>query len=369
MRRVVASVTLGMLLVGAIAGPVAACGGLVAPNGSVNLLRTSTLAAYHDGIEHYVTSFEFAGGGAEFGSIVPLPGIPSKVTRGGDWTLQRLQQEVAPPVLRSAALSDADGTEAAAGATVVYETEIDGLDITILEGGATGVGTWAKDNGFNLSPDTPEVLEFYAQRSPIFMAVRFDPKDQDVQDLTIGDGVPIHLRIPTTNPWVPLRILGLGKLGKEQIEADVFLLTDDEPALLPEPVDPGSINVSTERGLVLGRSERASDLLMSDLRSDKGMKWMPESMWLTFLRLDTNARELTYDLAVDTSGAGRPSKVAAGLAPPAILAPPDPLSQPGLDDAMLFAWLLLPVALGGAVVVTNRVIAGIGRGRADRLRF
>jgi hypothetical protein len=358
MRRAAACMTLGMLMVATIAGPATACGGLVAPNGSVNLLRTTTLAAYHDGIEHYVTSFEFVGGGAEFGSIVPLPGIPSKVTRGGDWTLQRLAQETAP-VLRFSAAVVADAATAEK-ARVVYETEIDGLDITILEGGATAVGTWAKDNGFNLSPDTPEVLDFYARRSPIFMAVRFDPKDNDVRDLAIGDGVPIHLRIPTTNPWVPLRILGLGKAGNEKVEADVYLLTDKEPTLMPKPVDPASVNLSSNRGLVLARSEAASNLLMSDLRSDKGMKWMPESgMWLTFLKVDGKARDLTYDLAVQASGVGQPSAIAAGLAPPHHFTPPRPLSSPGLEDAQWLAWLLLPVALAGAVVMTNRFIGGV----------
>ncbi len=64
--------------------PAWACGGLVAPNGGINLVRTSTLAAYHDGVEHYVTSFEFNGeGGGEFGSIVPLPGVPTDVVKGG----------------------------------------------------------------------------------------------------------------------------------------------------------------------------------------------------------------------------------------------------------------------------------------------
>ncbi len=75
------------------ATPALACGGLVGPNGAVNLLRTTTFAGYHDGVEHYVTSFEFAGGEGEFGSIVPLPGVPTDVVRGGDWTLQRLVQE------------------------------------------------------------------------------------------------------------------------------------------------------------------------------------------------------------------------------------------------------------------------------------
>src|SRR3972149_107728 len=100
-----AAASLGAIPVLAIAaGPTLACGGLIGPNGAVNLLRTTTLAAYHDGVEHYVTAFQFAGGGGQFGSIVPLPGIPSEVVRGGDWTLQRLGRETAPPVaLRDAA--------------------------------------------------------------------------------------------------------------------------------------------------------------------------------------------------------------------------------------------------------------------------
>jgi len=53
-------------------------------------VRTTTLAAYHDGVERYVTSFEFTGEGEEVGSIIPLPDVPTDVVRGGDWTLQRL---------------------------------------------------------------------------------------------------------------------------------------------------------------------------------------------------------------------------------------------------------------------------------------
>src|SRR5438105_10627035 len=89
----------------AAAQPVAACAGLIGPNGAVNLLRTSTFAGYHNGVEHYVTAFKFAGGSGQFGSLIPLPGIPSSVEKGGDWTLQRLIRETAPKrieLLRSA---------------------------------------------------------------------------------------------------------------------------------------------------------------------------------------------------------------------------------------------------------------------------
>ena len=71
----------GAVLLGA--QPALACGGLVGPGGTVQLARTTTLAGYHDGVEHYLTSFSYAGGGARFGSIVPLPGIPPDVRRGG----------------------------------------------------------------------------------------------------------------------------------------------------------------------------------------------------------------------------------------------------------------------------------------------
>src|SRR6478735_7887173 len=96
MRRVLAAAAAALFTLLVAAGPILACGGLIGPNGAVNLLRTSTFAGYHDGVEHYVTAFKFAGGGGKFGSIIPLPGVPSNVERGGDWTLQRLVRETEP---------------------------------------------------------------------------------------------------------------------------------------------------------------------------------------------------------------------------------------------------------------------------------
>src|SRR5205814_9867659 len=96
MRRLLSALAAALFVFIAAAGPAFACGGLIGPNGAVNLLRTSTFAGYHNGVEHYVTAFKFAGGGGKFGSIIPLPGIPTSVVRGGDWTLQRLIRETEP---------------------------------------------------------------------------------------------------------------------------------------------------------------------------------------------------------------------------------------------------------------------------------
>ena len=90
------AITFGALALAAIAvAPTNAdaCAGLIGSNGAVNLGETTTLAAYHDGIEHYVTAFEFLGGGGQFGTLIPLPGVPTSVERGGAWTLQRVNPD------------------------------------------------------------------------------------------------------------------------------------------------------------------------------------------------------------------------------------------------------------------------------------
>jgi len=303
MRRLLISTVGAFCSVLFVVGPALGCGGLIGPNGAVNLLRTTTLAAYHQGVEHYVTAFQFAGGGGAFGSLTPLPGVPSEVEKGGDWTLQRLIRETSPVQLF--AESAAAGSPAASGAQVLMEVTIDALDITVLKGGGPDVGQWATEHGFRLPPDAPEVLDFYAQRSPIFLAAVFNADTAQERGQQVGDGTPVHVTIPTPNPWVPLRILALGKTAQTRVEADVYLLTDRVPALLPRP-DGGN-------GMRLAHSAVASSELLNDLRTDRGMGWVPDRAWLTQIAIDGDAAQLSYDLAIDATGAGHPSRVAAGL--------------------------------------------------------
>src|SRR3954465_8045911 len=121
-RRSLITTAFVLVAVTVAATPSGACGGLGGESGTIRLVRTTTLAAYHAGIERYVTSFAFTGEGKEVGSIVPFPAVPTAGERGGDWTLQRLAREVAPPVedraFAGAATSKAD-------AEVLLETKID----------------------------------------------------------------------------------------------------------------------------------------------------------------------------------------------------------------------------------------------------
>jgi hypothetical protein len=334
MRRVICFVALTLATVVATAGSAVACGGLVGENGTIQLTRTSTLAAYHDGVERYVTSFEFSGTGQAVGSIVPLPGIPTTVERGGDWTLQRLEREIRPPGLErlaDTAASEAVGTSA----QVLQQIQVDALDITILRGGGDEVGKWAIDHGFLLTPDAPEVLDFYSHRSKIFMAARFDASRAAALGQQSGDGTPIMLTIPTAEPWVPLRILALGLDASKVVNADVFLLTDERPKVL-----------AADSGVDATRSGPASSSLLDDLRSDKHMGWVPDSMWLSYYDVSTPAGELRHDLAVSTHTDTLPSARMAGFSTDA---------SPWGDDSWWGPLLLVVLPL--AVVGVGQAVA------------
>jgi len=330
-RSLVFALALALLML-SFAVPAFACGGLIGPNGAVNLLRTTTFVGYHDGVEHYVTAFQFAGGGGKFGSLTPLPGVPSNVEKGGSWTLQRLIRET-QPIKGFGPVAFADAGSARSTVEVLLQTKIDALDITVLKGGGAAVGEWATAHGFRLPADAPEVLDFYANRSPIFLAAAFDADAAAARGQSIGDGTPVHITIPTANPWVPLRILALGKQGNDPVTADVYLLTDRKPAILPL--------ARGANGLALAYDQPAAKPLLDDLRSDAGMGWIPATGWLSQLRIDTNASTLTYDLAVDVQGHS-PSRVAAGL------------ETPGSADPTPIALTMLAAALAALILVAIR---------------
>jgi hypothetical protein len=332
-----------------LAQPALACGGLVAPNGAVRLERTATLAAYHDGVERYVTSFQYAARQNDFGSIIPLPGVPTDVRRAGSWTLQRLERET-HPVVPEALDSARASTAALAPAQVLLQTTVDALDITVLSGGGAAVLQWVKAYGYAVSPDAQAMLDFYARRSPVFLAARFNAAKARARGQLAGDGTPIQITIPTPNPWVPLHILSLAKVAVDPVQADVYLLTDGSPSLL-----------GLDAGVRLQASEPASTSLLDDLRSDKDSSWVPARAWLTFVRVDVRAGQLTHDLAIDASGGSAPSRLQAGYdpvrtLPTAQLAGFHPIGKPSSanNDIVVAAVVLAAMLAVGLLVVVVR---------------
>src|SRR2546421_7210143 len=141
-----AAATLAVFLTQAL--PAAACGGLIAPNGAIRLEKATTLVAWHDGVERYLTSFSYNGEASSFGWIVPLPAVPIKIEEGGGWTLQRLFRETHPEPFsfnQRVALSAA-GTQDSA--QVLQQVKVEALNITVLRGSGQEVLNWAAKNGF-----------------------------------------------------------------------------------------------------------------------------------------------------------------------------------------------------------------------------
>jgi hypothetical protein len=295
-RRLVLVPVLALVILALGSGAALACGGLVAPGHAEVLRKATTLSAWHAGYEHYVTGFRFAGNASNFGYIVPLLGVPVKIEKGGGWTLERLEREI-NPVDATFALRAAPAPKAV---QVLQRVRIEALDITIVRGGGAAVAAWARKNGFDLTPDTPSVLGRYSSSGAVFALAKFNGVIAAQRGLVEGQGQTIHFTIPLKAPWIPLRILALGKVAPEIVDADLFVLTDEPPSLDPQIWD--------MPGMKLRAFGEASPSLLQDLRSDKGMRWLPrKGMWLTAMSLHTPARNLSYDLSIDGGGPPHPT--------------------------------------------------------------
>src|SRR5262249_32147264 len=157
---------------------------LVAPDGDVRLQRATTLIAWHDGIEHYLTGFAYQGAEANVGWIVPLPAVPDKIEAGGAWTFQPLQIATHPQ--RFAV--DAPAATASGSAQVLQQVQIEALNVTVVKGSGQEILNWASQNGFFLDEETKAHLLAYAQGSPIFMAAKYDTQAAQARNQLVGDG-------------------------------------------------------------------------------------------------------------------------------------------------------------------------------------
>lgn len=340
--------------------PAAACGGLVAPNGAVRLQRATTLVAWRDGVEHYLTTFTYQGDVPSVGYIVPLPEAPSApVQEGGAWTLQRLEIE-SHPLPRGTFASAAAPTAADGGVQVLQQTQIEALDIAVIKGdSASDVIQWATDNGFAIDGETRGHLQVYASVTPYFMAAKYDTSAAQARHQLSGDGTPILVTMKTAHPWVPFEVLAL---DGQQVQADLFLLTDGPVYTSDLGAQVGQSSVGTEipgaPGFQLAFQEPMNDSLYHDLSTDRNMGWVPRNSWLTYLTLNAPDDKVTYDLSVSSQEVVRvapfgtaPMAVAdAGTHPAPGWLPRLPIGAP---EVMLSVALL--VGIVGLVVLLVRV--------------
>lgn len=295
------------------AATAAACGGLVAPNGSVRLERATTLVAWHNGIEHYMTSFTYQGDFNDVGWIVPLPAIPTSIQEGGAWTLQRLERETQPQP--TFALDNAGVAAAPSAAQVIQQVKVEALNITVLKGSGQEVIDWCATNGFALNDETKAHLLGYAHGSPIFMAAKYDTSAARARGQLQGDGAPVLITMKTPRLWVPLEVLAV---EGQQVNADLYLLTD-------KPVNTSAVGATIGQSAVgdevpgapgfrLAFQEHMNASLYHDLSTDRNMGWVPSDAWLTYLTLNAPEPKVTYDMAISPAGVIELSTFGAPLA-------------------------------------------------------
>ncbi len=334
------------------AAPALACGALVAPNGSVRLEQTTTFVTYHDGLEHYLTSFAFQGRVSRLGWIMPLPANPVRIQEGGAWTLQRLELQVHPQPL-FAGLGVEAATAAPAHAVVLQTARIAALDITIVRGSGRAILAWTAANGFRLPVETQHHLLRYAAGSPYFLAARYDLARARAHHLASGDGTPLLLTLRIPHPWIPLEILAV---DGHPVVADLFLLTDHRLWTLPGQAVAAGVGqpVPLAPGLVLQNQQPMSALLHHDLATDRHMGWVPRHAWLSYLTLRAPGSSVRYDLGVTELSQLR----AVPFGTPPVVAGTVPVTSPGPSGG---PDLGLAAALGAAVLLLllrGRSIAG-----------
>ncbi len=301
MLKKLAAIAIALAIFVAQAAPAFACGGLISPDGEVRLGRATTLVTWHNGIEHYLTTFTYQGNVSRLGWIVPLPAVPQKIQEGGAWTLQRLEIESHPqPVTLDSAGS---ASAVPSSAKVLERVKIEALNITVISGSGQEILNWATSNGFKLPGDTASHLLTYAKGSPIFMAAQFDTSAAKQRGEQSGDGTPILITMKTTHIWVPLEVLAL---DGQQVGADLYLLTDHPVYTSDAGAIIGQSSVGTDvpgaKGFTLAFQEKMNDTLYHDLSTDRNMGWVWSDSWLTYLTLDAPDTAVTYDLGVSASG-------------------------------------------------------------------
>jgi len=360
LRRFVCAAGAAATLLGISTLPAAACGGLVAANGAVRLARATTMVAWHDGVEHYVTSFTYQGVASGVGWVVPLPAVPTQIVAAGRWTLQRLDREFAPPQLEAFAAGIA-APGLARSATVLEQTQVEAVDITVLRGSAQEVIDWCNQNHFALNDETRAHIELYAHASPIFMAARYDVDAARRLGRFAGDGTPVLITMRTPHLWVPLEVLAN---AHDPVDADLFLVTDRRPTTGEEfglfglNSDSVGDQLPGAPGFTVQAQEWMNQQLHDDLSSDRNMSWVPVNAWVTHLVLQASSDSVSYDMSVASDGTmklaslGISPEAAATQAPQAqFTAHPRPTDS---SVAALTAALLVLPAVAGLLAVRLR---------------
>jgi len=155
------------------------------------------------------------------------------------------------------------------------------------------VATGPAEHGFLLPPDSPRCSLLRPRAAPSSWPPLQRRGRCGSSHCHRRRHAPSNLTIPTPNPWLPLRILGLGQAPDAVDPSRLFLLTE-RATLRSSP-----LATTPVRARPVG--ERVGIADSPTCGADKGMGGMPAVDVAQPLQDRSPARELKYDLAVDAS--------------------------------------------------------------------
>ena len=170
MRKLLVFCAIPILCGVVLAAPAFACGGLSPRTGRSCCSRRPPWPPTTTGLSTTSPRLSTPAGRPTSARSFPCPAFLPDVRRGGSWTLQRLERE---PIRCRCCRCGPSGQRRRRGhGPSLLQTTVDALDITVLSGGGPAVLDWVKSHGYAVSADAPAMLDFYARRSPVFLAAR-----------------------------------------------------------------------------------------------------------------------------------------------------------------------------------------------------
>ncbi|MDQ4006345.1 MAG: DUF2330 domain-containing protein [Actinomycetota bacterium] len=289
------SLSAAVLVVVLSASRALACGGMVSPNGSAELLGFEALLRWDDGHTQELTVSVAYTTGRPFGWLMPFP-EPPEVTEGDPAMFQTAAELTEPPekadiVPELIPSEEGEGvvTGGAPGSVEIFgRSTIGGLRFVTLGGeGAKDVARWMTHHGFRFHDRQEPVLQRYLDRDWVVVAARVAPGDAFT-----GTILPVTFRFETSDPVYPLAMAGTGH-EEQDLDLKLFLLTPARPTstTYPERVvhaGPDGYPLRVGRQLELRYS--------APLGADAGRLQATPSTWLSRYEGDLRSETLTEDL-------------------------------------------------------------------------
>ena len=223
-----------------------ACGGFFcdgAPTSVVDQTAEQIIFAQDDtgqGVTYI--QIRYTGNVANFGWIVPVKQVPSKIELGTVNPFNDLSSVTAPrfiaPSGRTAQVSDTGpscgaavapsapsntGSEADTKSTVdvIQQGTFGDFNYAVLQSGkASDLYQWLNDRNYNAPAAAMDIVQTYLDEQNLFIALKLQP------DATIQDIQPIKITFPTFDPCIPLRLTAIA--AQPGMGVLVYILGDNK---------------------------------------------------------------------------------------------------------------------------------------------